>query len=162
MNIQNTKRLSAEFFYRKKVLTERSSSKYDKAYDKAKQPFQKFWTLKWSILNSCWHKEAQILYTSIINILSTSTNLLKDPFFTTKCLTEMIFPYKMTRTCLVILDKFHTLIFTQRVPSHRKKTQEWWIIINTGVYVSLFNVLIKKMINCSHLFLPIIQHLFNN
>lgn len=102
------------------------------------------------------------LHLSIINIISTSTNLLKDPFFTTKCLTEMIFPYKITRTCLVILDKFHTLIFTQRVPSHRKKTQEWWIIINTGVYVSLFNVLIKKMINCSHLFLPIIQHLFNN
>ena len=53
------------------------------------------------------------LHLSIINIISTSTNLLKDPFFTTKCLTEMIFPYKMTRTCLVILDKFHILIFTQ-------------------------------------------------
>lgn len=53
------------------------------------------------------------LHLSIINIISTSTNLLKDPFFTTKCLTEMIFPYKITRTCLVILDKSHTDIYTE-------------------------------------------------
>ena len=38
MNIQNTKRLSAEFFTERRYSPERSSSKYDKA----KQPFQKF------------------------------------------------------------------------------------------------------------------------